>query len=114
MLFGIHIKDVNFSFKAVHRRILESIELKSDGSFIDAELVVKAMKRGFRVFQFGVDYFPRTRGISTLASPQVIAKIVRELTTLYADTRDPKDPTRPVRLPRSVMSLPTSHAAVRS
>ena len=30
------MKDVNFSFKMMHRRVLESIQLKSDGSFIDA------------------------------------------------------------------------------
>ena len=28
--------------------------------------------------QFGVDYFPRTRGVSTLSSPSVIVKILRE------------------------------------
>ena len=49
------------SFKVVHRRVLEAIELKSQGSFIDAELVIKAIRSGFKVFQMGVDYFPRTR-----------------------------------------------------
>ena len=29
--------------------------------------------------QFGVDYFPRTRGVSTLSSPGVIVKILREM-----------------------------------
>ena len=38
---------------------------------------MKAIRQGFRVFQMGVDYFPRTRGISTLASPQVIVKMVK-------------------------------------
>src|SRR4029079_10059399 len=86
-LFGVAVKDVNFSFKVVHRRVLEAIELKSQGSFIDAELVTKAIRKGFKRFQMGVDYFPRTRGISTLASPQVIAKMLMELKSLYAETR---------------------------
>ena len=43
--------------------------LVSEGSFIDAELVVRAQKLGFNIVQFGVDYFPRTRGVSTLSSP---------------------------------------------
>src|SRR5690349_11210121 len=98
-LFDVQVKDVNFSFKMMHRRVLESVELKSQGSFIDAELVVKAIRRGFRVFQMGVDYFPRTRGISTLASPQVIVKMVRELSSLYSETKAPGEPLRPVRLP---------------
>ncbi len=104
-LFGVSIKDINFSFKLVHRRVLESIQLESDGSFVDAELVVKAIKRGFKVFQMGVDYFPRTRGISTLASPRVIAKIVKELTQLYRNTKNPSDPIRPVRYPPKVQAL---------
>ncbi len=104
-LFDVHVKDINFSFKVVHRRVLESLELKSQGSFIDAELVVKAIKKGFRVFQMGVDYFPRTRGISTLASPQVIAKMISELGSLYGDVKSPKDPVRPVRLPPSVKPI---------
>ena len=35
--------------------------------------------------QFGVDYFPRTRGESTLSSPGVIVTIVREMWSLRAD-----------------------------
>jgi glycosyltransferase involved in cell wall biosynthesis len=104
-LFGVQIKDINFSFKVIHRRVLEAVELQSAGSFIDAELVVKASRRGFRVFQMGVDYFPRTRGISTLASPQVIAKMVKELVQLYPQTRWPKAAQNPVRLPPQVTPL---------
>ncbi len=110
-LFAVNMKDINFSFKVVHRRVLESIDLKSEGSFIDAELVVKAIRKGFKVFQIGVDYFPRTRGISTLASPQVILKMIRELASLYGDTRNPGNPTRPVRLPRDVTAFPTKKAS---
>lgn len=110
-LFGVHIKDINFSFKVVHRRVLESIDLQAQGSFIDAELVVKAIRNGFKVFQMGVDYFPRTRGISTLASPQVIVKMVRELASLFDETKNPKAPVRPVRLPPDVASLPAKKAS---
>jgi glycosyltransferase involved in cell wall biosynthesis len=112
-LFDINIKDVNFSFKVMHRRVLESIELKSLGSFIDAELVVKAIRKGFRVFQMGVDYFPRTRGVSTLASPSVIMKMVRELVDLYPETRTPTPPTKPVRLPPDVAPLHSTPPAWR-
>jgi glycosyltransferase involved in cell wall biosynthesis len=104
-LFHVKVKDVNFSFKVIHRRVLESVELKSEGSFIDAELVVKALRQGFRVFQMGVDYFPRTRGASTLASPSVIAKILEELVLLYPEINHPTQPQKPVRAPRAVPSL---------
>lgn len=110
-LFDVHLKDINFSFKVVHRRVLEALELKSQGSFIDAELIVKAIKKGFRVFQMGVDYFPRTRGVSTLASPSVIVKMLRELRSLHAEVNHPGEPARPVRLPASVTALPRKAAS---
>jgi len=110
-LFDVQLKDINFSFKVVHRRVLEAIELKSEGSFIDAELVVKAIRKGFKVFQMGVDYFPRTRGVSTLASPSVIAKMLRELAGLYGDVKNPRNPVRAVRLPPDVAAFPNRKAS---
>lgn len=88
-LFGWPHRDVNFSFKLMRREILEAVELRSEGSLISAELLVKARNLGFRVQQIGLDYFPRTRGRSTLASFGVIATIVRELIALQGEMRHP-------------------------
>ena len=45
-------------------------------------MIIRAKKLGFNVIQFGVDYFPRTRGVSTLSSPAVIVKLLRDMFTL--------------------------------
>ncbi len=82
ILFGLRIKDVNFSFKLVRREVLEHVVLKSEGSFIDAELLIKAQRYGFKIIQFGTNYFPRSRGVSTLSSSGVILKIVQEMVSL--------------------------------
>jgi len=87
LLFGVKIRDVNFAFKLCRRQVLDAIELKSEGSFIDAELVIRAMRNGFKVVQFGVDYFPRTRGVSTLSSPKVIVKILDEMMELRGELK---------------------------
>jgi glycosyltransferase involved in cell wall biosynthesis len=79
LLFGVHIRDVNFAFKLCQRRIFDKLELTSEGSFIDAELLIKAQALGYRVIQFGVDYFPRSVGVSTLSSAPVIVDILREM-----------------------------------
>ena len=87
-LFGVRMRDINFAFKLCRRRVFDHIHLKSEGSFIDAELIIRARKLGFEVIQFGVDYFPRTRGVSTLSSLSVIRRIVNEMLTLRRELRD--------------------------
>lgn len=91
-LFGVKVRDINFAFKLCRRRIFDHVELKSEGSFIDAELIIRSTRLGFEIMQMGVDYFPRTRGESTLSSPGVILTIVKEMWTLRKDL----DGIRPV------------------
>jgi len=95
LLFRWPHRDINFSFKLMRREVLEAVELKSEGSLIDAELIVKARNLGFLIQQLGLDYFPRTRGRSTLSSPGVIFKILRELIALYPEMRHPRRREQP-------------------
>jgi len=85
LLFDVKIRDINFAFKLCRRRIFDHVELKSEGSFIDAELVIRATRLGYEIMQMGVDYFPRTRGESTLSSPGVIFTILKELRSLRVE-----------------------------
>ena len=87
LFFGVKMRDINFAFKLCRRRIFDHVKLESEGSFIDAELVIRARKFGYHIVQFGVDYFPRTRGVSTLSSPGVIVKILREMWQLRGELR---------------------------
>lgn len=87
VLFRIYIRDVNFSFKLMRREVLKAIDLQSEGSLIDAELIVKARNHGYIIQQIGLDYFPRVLGTSHLSSPAVILKIFGELVTLYPQMR---------------------------
>lgn len=90
LLFGWPHRDINFSFKLVRREVLEAVELRAEGSLIDAELIVKAKNLGFVIQQLGLDYFPRSRGRSTLSSPSVILKIFAELAKLFPEMRRPR------------------------
>ena len=90
LLFGLPYRDINFAFKLMKAEVLQTVDLKSQGSLIDAELILKAKNLGFTVQQVGLDYFPRSRGRSSLSSPAVILKIFVELLRLYPDIRRPK------------------------
>src|SRR5205823_7341126 len=87
VLFGWPHRDINFSFKLLKREVFQAIDLKAEGSLIDAELIVKAKNHGFAIQQIGLDYFPRIRGKSHLSSPKVIFKIFVELVRLYPEMR---------------------------
>ena len=101
VLFGWPHRDINFSFKLMKREVIEAIDLKAEGSLIDAELIVKAKNRGFAIQQIGLDYFPRIRGQSHLSSPRVILKIFAELVKLYPEMRR-RTPRPTTQRPRAV------------
>ena len=87
VLFGLKVRDVNFAFKLFRRSVLGRFPLRSNGSFIDAEFLLRARKHGCPIIQIGLDYFPRTRGLSTLASFGVIGEMLREMAENWNDLR---------------------------
>ena len=87
LAFNTRLRDINFAFKLCRRRVLEHIELVSEGSFIDAELSIRVQRLGFHIVQIGVDYFPRTRGVSTLSSPAVIGTMLKEMRGLRRELK---------------------------
>lgn len=86
-IFRVNIKDVNFSLKMFRREILNDIELKSEGSFIDAEFLAKARKIGCSIRELGVDFRPRVHGASRLSTPAVIFKIIFEMIKFYPEIK---------------------------
>lgn len=83
LLFGVKMKDINFSFKLIKKSALKRLKLNSSGSFIDAEIIIKASRAGMPIYQIGTDYYPREYGQSTLSGMNTILGIIREMGVFY-------------------------------
>ena len=78
-VFGLRVSDVNFACKLIPRRAVAAMRLESEGSFIDAEILLECTRQGFTLTEFPLTYYPRTRGLSTLSRFDVIFGILREM-----------------------------------
>jgi len=83
LLFGMNIRDIDCAFKLYKREIFNSIELSSSGALIDAEILARSVRRGYRITQKGVHHYPRTAGKQTGGNLRVILRAFKELFKLY-------------------------------
>lgn len=68
ILFGVRVRDVNFSFKLVRRRVLDAIKLSAATVFIDGQLLAEAVRHGFQITEMPIEYTPRQVGTSSFDS----------------------------------------------
>ncbi|UCH79070.1 MAG: glycosyltransferase family 2 protein, partial [Candidatus Coatesbacteria bacterium] len=83
VVFGLRLRDVNFSYKLFRAEALRELNPTSEGSFIDVEMLARARRAGMTINEIGVEYFPRRAGRSTLARPGVIVKIIQEMAAFW-------------------------------
>jgi glycosyltransferase involved in cell wall biosynthesis len=87
LLFDIKIRDIDCAFKLYKREIFDNIKLLSDGALIDAEILARAIHKGYCFTQKGVHHYPRTAGTQTGANLRVILRAFKELFKLYSQIR---------------------------
>ena len=81
--FGLDVEDVNCAFKLFRRVVLDGLPIDSDGAFVNAEILLRARRRGYTIKQVPVSHFARTAGIQTGAQPKVVLRAFRELARFY-------------------------------
>jgi len=84
-VLGLRLRDIDCAFKLYRRAVIEQIDMKSTGALIDAEMLARAQRKGFRIVQHGVHHYPRTAGTPSGARLSVILRAFRELFTLRKD-----------------------------
>ena len=87
LLFGMKIRDIDCAFKLYKREIFDNIKLSSAGALIDAEILARAIHKGYTVIQKGVHHYPRTAGSQTGANLRVILRAFKELFKLHGQIR---------------------------
>lgn len=87
ILFGIKVRDVNFSCKLLRRRIFDRFRLHSDSVFIDAELLANLNLYGFKLKEFSATYIPRTYGHSNFDSPFYTLRVFMEMLIFWIKNR---------------------------
>lgn len=78
-LFGVRVRDVNFSFKLIRRRALAGVRLEAKSVFIDGELLAEVQRGGARMVEMGLEYLPRKHGVSSFDSPKAALLTFGEL-----------------------------------
>ena len=68
LMFGVKVRDVNFSFKLVRREVLDRIHLTATSVFIDGQLLAEAVRYGFTIAEIPIEYTPRKFGRSNFDS----------------------------------------------
>jgi glycosyltransferase involved in cell wall biosynthesis len=87
LLFGMKIRDIDCAFKLYKTKIFDNIELSSSGALIDAEILARAVRKGYSITQKGVHHYPRTAGAQTGANLSVILRAFKELFKLRRKIR---------------------------
>lgn len=79
LLFNIKLRDINCSFKVYKREVLDNIDIYSNSTFIDAEMLINAKNKGYSIFEIPVQHFPRKAGKATGAKPYVVFLTIKEI-----------------------------------
>jgi len=81
-VFKMNVRDIDCAFKLFKRRIFDDIVIHSTGALIDAEILARAIRKGYTMTQAGVHHYPRKAGVQSGAKLSVIFRAFKELLKL--------------------------------
>lgn len=81
LLFGFKIKDINSGLKIYKKKVLEGLKLKSESPFVDVEIFAEALRKGFKIKQYGLIFELRTMGTSFISRPGVVIRTFYDMLT---------------------------------
>ena len=79
IFFGLKIRDINSGLKIYKKEVLRGLDLKSRSPFIDVEIFAEAIKRGFKIAQFGLIFKFSRNSHSAISRPSVVFRTFRDM-----------------------------------
>ncbi len=79
LTFDLRFKDIDASFKLIHRSVLQKISFLTQGGLIDSELLIQIRDMGYPVKEIGVHHYPRKFGHSLCLRPKMVLSMLRDI-----------------------------------
>lgn len=88
LLLGLKVKDIDCAFKLFRRVVFQAIQIDAVGAMVNTDILVQAIRMGFKIKEIPVTHFPRLQGKQTGANLHVVLKAFKELVRLYRKLRN--------------------------
>jgi 1,2-diacylglycerol 3-alpha-glucosyltransferase len=88
LLLGLKVKDIDCAFKLFRGVVFQAIQIDAVGAMVNTDILVQAIRMGFKIKEIPVTHFPRLQGKQTGANLRVVLKAFRELFGLYRKLRN--------------------------
>jgi glycosyltransferase involved in cell wall biosynthesis len=82
-LFRTTYRDISTGLRLIKKSLIDQIPCQSNSPFIGAELTIKAMLKGYRIGEVGIQTFPRQFGKGASTSLPNIAATIRDMMDVY-------------------------------
>ncbi len=80
-LFNINIRDLNW-IKLIKKEVIKSIPIMSKSAFIDAEIIIRAKKMGFRIVEIPVAHRKRISGKTKCLAFLIVSDAISDIMKL--------------------------------
>lgn len=77
--FFTFVRDVNCSFKLIKKEVIRKLNLSSTSAFIDAEIVWKLKKNGFKFKEVPISHFANKYRCSHFINPKLTLEMLNEM-----------------------------------
>jgi glycosyltransferase involved in cell wall biosynthesis len=89
-VLGLRVRDIDCAFKLFRTSVFEHIRIDAVGAMVNTDILVQAVRLGFKIKEVPVTHFARIKGRPTGAKLRVIVKAFKELVRLSAKLRNVK------------------------